>query len=31
MYNAVLHVLDIDELQKQDIVVIAQDPFIVKT
>lgn len=31
MYNAVLHVLDIDELQKQDIVVIAQNPFIVKT
>lgn len=29
MYNAVL--LDIDELQKQDIVVIAQNPFIVKT
>lgn len=29
MYNAVL--LDIDELQKQDIVVIAQNPFIFKT
>lgn len=29
MYNAVL--LDIDELQKQDIVVIAQNPLIVKT
>lgn len=29
MYNAVL--LDIDELQKQDIVVIEQNPFIVKT
>lgn len=29
MYNAVL--LGIDELQKQDIVVIAQNPFIVKT
>lgn len=29
MYNSVL--LDIDELQEQDIVVIAQNPFIVKT
>lgn len=29
MYNAVL--LDIDELQEQDIVVIAQNPFIFKT
>lgn len=29
MYNAVLP--DIDELQKQDIVVIAQNPFIFKT